>query len=305
MPLPGLLPPMATVLAPPPVATARPLTALTFRTGRKGRDFPVALGLSVVLHVAVFATIFSLPVRPVLPGVPFTIFRIDEPAPGNEAAMSPPGSEQAAPAPVPVPEPLPGSVEQLAVPIPIPRELPAPIVSVPGEGAGAGAGAPAGAAGAGGRGGAGLSAAERLSRGYGDPRLLMPVDRLPPEEVTEAEWLRLRLANRLEIYNDSIAAEAEAKLRATDWTVKDKNGGRWGVSPGQIHLGNRTLPLPFGFSPSPGRRDEMAGRVRSWNESQAQAARVEAAQTFEQRVKAIRARQEAARDSARKAGGGR
>jgi len=144
---------------------------------------------------------------------------------------------------------------------------------------------------------------ERLSRGYRDPQLLAPVDRLPPEELTEGEWLRLRLANALGIYNDSLAAEAEAKLRATDWTVRDKNGGRWGVSPGQIHLGNRTLPLPFGFSPAPGQRDAMASRLRSWEESQAQASRVEAVQTFEQRVKAIRARQEAARDSVRKAGG--
>jgi len=107
------------------------------------------------------------------------------------------------------------------------------------------------------------SAADRLRRGYADPQLVRPVDRLPPEELTEGEWLRLRLADRLGIYNDSAAAEAAAKLRATDWTVKDKNGGRWGVSPGQIHLGDVTLPLPFGFSPPPGRREEIAGRVHS------------------------------------------
>jgi hypothetical protein len=147
------------------------------------------------------------------------------------------------------------------------------------------------------------SAAERLRRGYTDPQLLAPVDRLPPEEVTEADWLRLRLAGQLDMYNDSIAAEAAAKLRATDWTAKDKDGGRWGVSPGKIHLGSVTLPLPFGFSASAEKQAEAAARARSWNESQAQGSRREAAETFEQRVQAIRARQQAARDSARKGGG--
>lgn len=293
---------MATLLAPPPVAAAEPVTGLAFRPGRDHRDVPLALALSVVLHVAMFATLALLfHHRPVPPAERFTVFRIDEPLPRNDVAVGPLEFEPAAPEPVPAPVAIPAT-------IPPPPAVSAPVTPSAGAGAGVVPGAGAGAGGAGGGGEAGAaggSVFERLSRGYRDPQLLAPVDRLPPEELTEAEWLRLRLAGRLGIYNDSLAAEAEAKLRATDWTVRDKNGGRWGVTPGQIHLGKLTLPLPFGFSPSPGQRDAMNNRQRSWDESQAQASRVEAAQTFEQRVKAIRARQEAARDSARKGGGGK
>jgi hypothetical protein len=83
--------------------------------------------------------------------------------------------------------------------------------------------------------------------------------------------------------------------------VKGKDGERWGVSPGQIHLGSITLPLPFGFSGPTGRREEVAARLRTFNESNAQAHRMELEQTFESRVKAMRARKDAQRDSARAA----
>lgn len=290
---------MATVLA-SPAAALQPVTALAFRPGRNRRDASVAFGLSVLLHLAMFAVLALLfHHRPAPPAEHFTVFHIDEPLLENDVAVGPLAFEPPAAEPTPAPASIPVSIPPLP-PAGAP-ELPRAGEGGIGAGAGPGAGAPA----AGGVLGGGGSVLERLSRGYRDPLLLSPADALPPEEITEAEWLRLRLANQLGIYNDSVAREVEARLRATDWTVKDKNGGRWGVSPGQIHLGNRTLPLPFGFSPPPGRRDELAGRMRSWEESQAQASRVEAAQTFQQRVKAIRARQEAARDSARRAGGGR
>jgi len=293
---PGLEPSMVTALAPPSAAAASPLKAKVFQRGRSSRDFPVALGISVVLHAVIFATVsFHFRIQPIVPAAPLLTFRFDDAMQAYDIEAVKVGFGE------PEPEPLPARPPSITR-IPPPPVLQAPLIS--GAGAAA-AGAGTGKAGAPATSGAVRgSAAERLSRGYGDPQLLAPVDRLPPEEVTESEWLRMRLANRLELYNDSMSAEAAAKLRATDWTVKDKNGGRWGVSPGKIHLGNRTLPLPFGFSPPPGRRDEIAGRVRSWEESQAQASRAEAAETFEQRVKAIRARQEAARDSARKRAGG-
>jgi hypothetical protein len=288
MPKPGLETVMATTLA-APLAAASPPRKQPFRPGRKNRGFAIALTVSAILHVLVFATVtFHFRIEPVVPRGPLTSVRVDDAMQAYDIAPVTVGFG------VPEPEPLPARRPPVEVPIPSPQPNEPPLTGV------AGATAPAVTAGA----RAGESAVERLSRGYRDPQLLAPVDRLPPEEVSEADWLRMRLADRLGLYNDSVAAEAAAKLRATDWTVKDKDGGRWGVSPGQIHLGKRTLPLPFGFSPPPGRRDEIAGRVRSWEESQAQAARVDAAETFEQRVKAIRARQEAARDSARKRAGG-
>ncbi len=100
-------------------------------------------------------------------------------------------------------------------------------------------------------------------------------------------------------YNDSVAGAIADAERATDWTKKGKNGERWGVSPGQIHLGSITIPMPFAFSGPTGRREETAGRLRSFAEANAQAKRVETEQTFESRVKAMRARKDAQRDSAR------
>jgi len=232
----------------------------------------------------VLATIsFHFRITPPAPRAPLRAYRVDDAMHAYQIEPIVVGFG------VPEPEPLPRR-PAITVPVPLAPDLrrPEPATSVSPPAAGPRS----------------PSAVERLSRGYTDPQLLQPVDPLPPEELTEAEWLRLRLANRLGLYNDSLAAEAAAKLRATDWTVTDKNGKRWGVSPGQIHLGDMTLPLPFGFSTPPGRREEVAARLRSWDESQAQASRVEAAQTFEQRVRAIRARQDAARDSTRKAGGG-
>ena len=100
-------------------------------------------------------------------------------------------------------------------------------------------------------------------------------------------------------YNDSVSDDAAARERATDWTVTDEAGGRWGVSPGKVHLGGITLPMPVNLSPPPGRREEVAARTRGWSETQAQAARAAADDNFQDRVKAIRERRQAQRDSAR------
>ncbi|MGH7554759.1 MAG: hypothetical protein ACREMQ_17300, partial [Longimicrobiales bacterium] len=82
---------------------------------------------------------------------------------------------------------------------------------------------------------------------------------------------------------------------AVDWTVKDKNGGRWGVSPKGIHLGGITLPLPIQFAAPPGRRDEVNAAIRNWNEIQAQRASAEIDESVQDRIKAIRERKEAER----------
>jgi len=273
---------MATALAPPDLAAS--VAPRGIRRRRKSRAFAVGLAVSAALHVLVLATVsFHYVVTPRQPRVPLRAYRVDESMHAYNIEPIEIGIG------VPEPEPLPQR-PAVTVPVaPMPELRQPPLTSQPAAPA-ANPSSP--------------SAVERLSRGFNSPELLQPLGPLPPEELTEAEWLRLRLAARLGLFNDSLAAEAAAKLRATDWTYTDKNGKRWGVSPGEIHLGSLTLPLPFGFTTPPGRRDDVAAQLRSWEESQSQASRVETAQTFEQRVKAIRARQDAARDSARKAGGG-
>ncbi|MBR9989873.1 MAG: hypothetical protein KFH98_08970 [Gemmatimonadetes bacterium] len=115
-----------------------------------------------------------------------------------------------------------------------------------------------------------------------------PSEEILLDELTPQDLVERRIASQLGEYNDSVAAEAAALARSTDWTVTDADGGRWGVSPGGIHLGSITIPLGNSqFAVAPGRREEFAGRVRTWNELQDQAVREEARETFKDRVRAI------------------
>jgi hypothetical protein len=149
-----------------------------------------------------------------------------------------------------------------------------------------------------------LTVRERLTPQVGDPRLFnRPADPLSPT-LEPMDNVRARVYAALEAYNDSMAGAAADAARAMDWTVKDANGGRWGVSPGQLHLGSISLPLPFGFQVPPGRRDEYNERLRVFNETQQQARRAEAEKGFKERVNDIRARKDAQRDSTRRGGGG-
>jgi hypothetical protein len=139
---------------------------------------------------------------------------------------------------------------------------------------------------------------ERIIPRSGAPRLWERAsDPLRPE-LDPLNNVRARVYGSIQAYNDSIAAQAAAAARALDWTVKDANGGRWGVSPSGIHLGTITLPLPA-LGTSAGERETM----RQWSEIQQQAGRAQVEQTFDDRVRAIRARRDAARDSARRGGG--
>lgn len=149
-----------------------------------------------------------------------------------------------------------------------------------------------------------VPARDRLQYRMGSTEVWRPQGALPVEELSPDEIVRARVASQLGEYNDSVAAESAARARATDWTVKDGNGGRWGVTPGSIHLGSITLPLPFALSTPPGRREEVAGRIRSWTEIQDQAARVETREVFDERVRAIRERAEQERARRAETGGG-
>ena len=56
-------------------------------------------------------------------------------------------------------------------------------------------------------------------------------------ELTDAEFMQLQLAGRLEEWSDSVALALAAENALTDWTTTDDQGRRWGISPGQLHLG--------------------------------------------------------------------
>ena len=140
----------------------------------------------------------------------------------------------------------------------------------------------------------GPTAAERLRPRAGDLRLWAPVD---PEitKLTREEVMRLLLVAELEDLADSMAIAEEIARRGTDWTYTDDEGRRWGVSPGKLHLGDITLPLPFGFSASPWEREQNAGRIWAWDDINQAAARKGVQDVWKERAEAIRRRMEAER----------
>lgn len=152
-----------------------------------------------------------------------------------------------------------------------------------------------------------LTPAEELRPREGDPRLTAP---LPEELVTvNREWLaELRLIWALEQLNDSATARAAAAAAAQDWTYTDGDGKKWGISPGKIHLGDITIPMPFSFS-APYDSD-AAQQAR--DDAEILRAAIEAAtrETLAERARAIRERKDRDRangrgaDTTRVGGGG-
>ena len=127
----------------------------------------------------------------------------------------------------------------------------------------------------------------------GDPRVTSPTA-FPPAEKTGVDAVRERISGRLSAYNDSVAAEADA--RYTDWTVVGKNGARWGVTTDTIYLGSIKIPTKrVAFQPPAGKRDEINARNRDFNEIERQAMLEESRSSFKERVQAIRARKDAER----------
>lgn len=142
------------------------------------------------------------------------------------------------------------------------------------------------------------TAAERLRADLSDRRLWSPI----PEEALELtlkQRLELELAARIAAANDSAAAADAAARRATDWTYTDDEGRRWGVSPGQLHLGDVTLPLPFSFGVNPAMRDAANRRAWEWQEIERGAAAGLRRDSWKERAAAIRERRDRERAAAK------
>jgi hypothetical protein len=140
-----------------------------------------------------------------------------------------------------------------------------------------------------------------LQPGIRDSRLWITPREVPKHEPTQeelhAEYMK-GLEARIRTYNDSIAGEADRARRATDWTVRDNNGGRWGVSPEDIHLGGVTLP-PMTFPPGGGDPDKRARaeeQERTRGEIDRQQADTERRRVREERIQATRERRDQERN---------
>jgi hypothetical protein len=141
---PGLEAVMATALAAPQAAAASPARAGPFRPGRNDRDFRIALGLSVVLHVVVFATVsFHFRIEPVVPQGPLVVFRFEDAMQAYDIEPVTVGFG------MPEPEPLAAGPAPIPVPLPAPQPMQPPLTTgAEGGAAGRVAGTPGGGTGA-------------------------------------------------------------------------------------------------------------------------------------------------------------
>ncbi len=150
----------------------------------------------------------------------------------------------------------------------------------------------------------GPTAVERLRPDLRDERVWAPLAR-ETVELSLEQRLDLDLAARILQFQDSVEAAIAAGEAASDWTYTDSEGKRWGVSPGQIHLGDITLPLPFNFGTSPGKLEEQRALLAVWESMQRQAARAVIEDSWKNRAQAIRARRDRERARADTIGGAR
>lgn len=141
--------------------------------------------------------------------------------------------------------------------------------------------------------GEGLTNAERLRPRIGDPRLWAraPVDSLAPGLQERYDRAETALRRLLKTYLDSLELSEEQEKRARAWVVGEGDE-KWGISPEGLHLGDVTIPLPFGQMLSrSGEARRRAERVlRTWEMIQFQAGRIEAEEVREERLEAIRER---------------
>jgi hypothetical protein len=142
-----------------------------------------------------------------------------------------------------------------------------------------------------------LTAAERLRPRMGDPRLWAPLDR-SILDLSEQERAELYLRGMIRDWNDSVAVAVALSDQATDWTYTDDEGRRWGLSPGRLHLGDFSIPLPLSFQLPPGRRDEAARVSWEMRDILRGSATAEIRRSWAERAREIRERMEAERAQA-------
>ncbi len=115
-------------------------------------------------------------------------------------------------------------------------------------------------------------------------------------ELEPAEIMELMLAGRLEIWVDSVYRAMEAENALTDWTKTDSQGKRWGLSPGKLHMGDITIPLPIYFGQNSWQRERSTRRA--WEDRDIMNASGNAAvrESWRERAEAIRRRRDRERE---------
>lgn len=156
-----------------------------------------------------------------------------------------------------------------------------------------------------------LTNAERLRPREGDPRLWREIDLTAFERLARRSPADSAVRAILRRYLDSLQLSEEERRRARDWTFGEGDE-RWGISEEGLHLGDITIPIPFGqlLQPSGPLRRELEQELRDLEAIQRQEALDQAEEVREERVEEMlrRAREQAEEEEAEEdttaAGGG-
>ncbi|MFW6193182.1 MAG: hypothetical protein ACOC83_06820 [Gemmatimonadota bacterium] len=146
-----------------------------------------------------------------------------------------------------------------------------------------------------------LTNAERLRPREGDPRLWREIDLTAFERLARTSPADSAVRAILRRYLDSLQLSEEERRRARDWTFGEGDE-RWGISEEGLHLGDITIPIPFGqlLQPSGPLRRELEQELRDLEAIQRQEALDQAEDVREERVEEMlrRAREQAEEEEA-------
>ncbi|MHB0964382.1 MAG: hypothetical protein ACYC5V_14375 [Gemmatimonadaceae bacterium] len=142
---------------------------------------------------------------------------------------------------------------------------------------------------------------------YNDPRLWLPsgpVVSAPVQPMTRAESLHTLLADKIRMFNDSVAIANPPQRAPGDWTFTDKKGRKYGVDQHFIRLGKFSIPtavlgmLPLNAQANPIQMERQRTMNEMTRQIQEQAARSSRDDAFKAAVKALRERKDRERREA-------
>ncbi len=142
---------------------------------------------------------------------------------------------------------------------------------------------------------------------YNDPRLWLPsgpVVTAPVRARTRADSLHDVLADKIRIYNDSLAVANGDQRAPGDWTFTDKKGRKYGIDQQFIRLGKFSIPtallgmLPLNAQANPIQLERQRTMTQMTREIQEQAARASRDDAFKAAVRALRERKDRERREA-------
>jgi hypothetical protein len=317
-------PPDAATRAPAPAAAAVPRARAPFSRPRQPRPpllTPRTIAVSLGLHVLLLLAVLLVPPPP--ERVVVVSGSDSSPATGGEAVEYMEVGEWGAMATNPsasLPEPAAATptgigaasadsaLRALPAPGPFPSRVPTGLPPAPAgqagqpgpavPGAGSVPGAQPGAA------GPRRSGPGGLGPEFGDPRLVVRPTAVPEGPVEDVDRYRRHFEGRIQALNDSLAGEAERRRRASDWTVTDRNGNRWGIDQNGVVANGKHVPTPnLGVGRPSREQEDAARRERSQrSEIDRQAETIERDRYLRERGRAIREREDREREEREKQG---